>query len=216
MRDGMRYDSDKHHRRSVRLAHYDYRQEAVYFVTICAYQQACLFGQIQDMIMHLNKYGQIASACWDDIPKHFPHVECDVFVVMPNHIHGILVIVNDSITKPNTMTDDTENHNVATGRGLPWQAPTDTPSSAIPQTTPPNTPIRQFSKPVAGSIGMIINAYKSSVTRIIRQTYPDMTDPIWQRNYHEHIIRDEIALMTIRNYIEHNPTKWEQDKFYGK
>jgi len=63
---------------------------------------------------------------------------------------------------------------------------------------------------------MIINAYKSSVTRIIRQTYPDMTDPIWQRNYHEHIIRDEIALMTIRNYIEHNPAKWEQDKFYAK
>ncbi|MDX2077074.1 MAG: transposase [bacterium] len=91
---------------------------------------------------------------------------------------------------------------------MPWQAPTTSQAPAQ------DNQKRQFSKPIAGSLPTIINAYKSSVTRIIRKNHPDMTTPIWHRNYYEHIIRDEIALITIRNYIENNPAVWEQDKFY--
>jgi hypothetical protein len=75
---------------------------------------------------------------------------------------------------------------------------------------------RQFGKPIAGSLSTIVGAYKSSVTRIIRQTNPEMTTPVWQRNYYEHIIRDEEALINIRHYIQNNPAMWERDKFYSQ
>ena len=81
-----------HHRRSIRLPEYDYTLPGAYFVTICTYKRAHLFGQVIDGGMQLSRYGQIAHACWEEIPAHFPHVELDAFVVMPNHIHGIIVV----------------------------------------------------------------------------------------------------------------------------
>jgi REP element-mobilizing transposase RayT len=94
-----------HHRRSVRLQGYDYTQNGAYFVTICAYERACVFGQMVDDVMAINAWGQIVQSCWDEIPAHYPMVELDAFVVMPNHMHGVIVIVND-------------------GRGMACHAPT--------------------------------------------------------------------------------------------
>ena len=97
----MQCNSNNRYRRSVRLENYDYRQEGVYFTTICTHQHGQLFGEIVQMKMHLNEYGQIALSCWEAIPSHFPHVELDMFVIMPNHMHGIVLIVDDIITKSN-------------------------------------------------------------------------------------------------------------------
>ena len=87
---------DAHHRRSIRLKHYDYSQPGAYFVTICTHARACVFGDVVDGTMVLNDAGKMAAQCWRAIPEHFPHVALDVFVVMPNHVHGILFIRDGS------------------------------------------------------------------------------------------------------------------------
>ena len=90
----MKYSPEIHHRRSIRLKGYDYSQAGAYFVTICTQSRECLFGEIVDGGMRLNSAGDITCQCWDDIPTHFPHVDLDAFVVMPNHVHGIVVITD--------------------------------------------------------------------------------------------------------------------------
>jgi len=90
----MRYDPNRHHRRSIRLSGYDYSQAGAYFITICTQDRACLFGDVVDGEMRLNDAGRVAQQCWRQIPAHFPNVELDEFVVMPNHVHGILVITD--------------------------------------------------------------------------------------------------------------------------
>jgi REP element-mobilizing transposase RayT len=91
----MNYDRAKHNRRSLRLKGYDYSSSGAYFLTICTHQRQCLFGEIVDREMQLNQFGNIASKFWQEIPAHFSKIELDGFVVMPNHIHGILVMNND-------------------------------------------------------------------------------------------------------------------------
>jgi len=88
----MRHDPNKHHRRSIRLREYDYSQPGAYFVTICTYQRECVFGHVVNGEMRLNDAGEIARRCWEDIPRHFLLIELDALAVMPNHVHGIIVI----------------------------------------------------------------------------------------------------------------------------
>jgi len=90
----MKYNPDKHHRRSIRLQGYDYSQPGIYFITLCTQNHECLFGEILNGEMRLNEFGKIAHQCWLEIPQHFPHVQLDEFVVMPDHIHGIIVLNN--------------------------------------------------------------------------------------------------------------------------
>lgn len=91
----MKFNPNIHHRRSVRLKGYDYSQAGAYFVTVCAWQRGCLFGEIVDGKMGINEYGNIVKACWDDIQNHYQHVELDTFVIMPNHLHGIIAITDN-------------------------------------------------------------------------------------------------------------------------
>jgi len=90
----MQDDSAKHNRRSIRLKGYDYTQSGYYFITICTERRSCLFGAIDNQKLTLTEFGQIAFAYWQAIPEHFPRIELDRFVIMPNHVHGIL-IMND-------------------------------------------------------------------------------------------------------------------------
>ncbi len=90
--NNMVYDSAVHRRRSIRYKDYDYVQDGTYFITICAQDMKCVFGEIQKGKMELNEAGKIARACWREIPKHYPFVALDEFVVMPNHFHGVIAI----------------------------------------------------------------------------------------------------------------------------
>ncbi len=90
----MKYNPNEHHRRSIRLKNYDYSQPAAYFITICTHNRECIFGEIVDGKMVLIAFGEIAKQCWIEIPQHFPQVQLDAFVIMPNHVHGI-IIIND-------------------------------------------------------------------------------------------------------------------------
>ena len=100
----MRYDPNKHHRRSIRLKGFDYTRENAYFVTICTQNGTCLFGEIVNGQMRLNDAGRVAQMVWKAIPDHFPQVEIDASVVMPNHVHGIIIIVGATHASPSTQS----------------------------------------------------------------------------------------------------------------
>jgi len=158
------------------LKGYDYAQPGFYFVTICTWRQTSLFGEIVDGEMRLNEYGDIVYQEWLQAAVLRPSVELDSFVVMPNHLHGI-VILQDKC------------------RGTLQRAPT----------------IEQFGKPTSNSIPTIVRLFKSVTTTRINAARKTPGTAVWQRNYYEHVIRDEDELNRIRRYIEDNPLKWEMD-----
>ncbi len=162
----------------MRLKGHDYSQAGAYFVTLCTQSRECLFGEIVDMEMRLNELGRIVSECWDDMPKHFPNVELDEFVMMPNHMHGIILITVDVGAK----------HLQIAANASPLHGTQ------------------------SGSLGAIIQNFKSVSTRKINQLREPRGVTIWQRNYFEHIIRNDKELNSIRDYIAANPARWEEDK----
>ncbi len=155
--------------------------------------------------MQLSTIGSIADENWRLLPAHFPGVTLDAFVVMPNHIHGIVVLGGDEILDWGTMGDGTTVGSGTTvgatsGRGTIYRAPTNN-----------RAPTReQFQKPVPGSIPTIVRTFKASVTRRIGKGLNEAN--IWQRNYYEHIIRSEQDWHRIQNYIIANPINWATDE----
>jgi len=163
------FDPKIHHRRSIRLKNYDYSKPGAYFITICTHNRELLFepGPVKVML----------KSFWQKLPAKFPTVQLDEFVMMPNHIHGIIMI------------------NVG---ATPCGCPNITPNSY----------------PKLGDIvdwykTMTTNAYISSVKN---NQWPPFSDRFWQRNYYEHVIRDEDDLNRIRQYIIDNPSKWDEDE----
>ena len=166
----------RRNRRSIRLKGYDYAGAGAYFVTICAQNRECLYGEIMNGKMVLKDAGEIVADEWIKTGDIRDKIILDEWVVMPNHFHGILVI------------DDR--------RGTARRAPT----------------VEQFGKPVSGSIPTIIRAFKSAVTKRINEMRKTPGVKIWQRNYYEHVIRNDNELNRIREYITNNPAQWELDR----
>lgn len=162
-------------------------QPGAYFVTICTHNRECLFGKIFDSEMRLNEWGVITARCWAEIPSHFPNTSLDAFIVMPNHVHGIIIM-------------GMRNDPVGARHAVPLQ------STGASQSC-----VEQFGKPVPGSIPTIIRSFKSAVTRQINELCDTPGAPIWQSNYYEHVIRDQESLHRIQAYIARNPTQWDQD-----
>jgi putative transposase len=159
----MSYDPDRHHRRSIQLQGYDYAQAGAYFITLCTQGRARLFGRVTRGVVELSDIGRIVAEEWERTPVVRPNVELDAYVVMPDHMHGILVITY---------------HDGGAARaeaGSPLRSPTRT-------------------------VGAIVRGFKGAVVR-------RAGTPLWQRNYHEHIIRDAAALDRIRCYIAANPAR---------
>lgn len=183
----MKYDLQKHHRQSIRLQGYDYSKNGAYFITICTQNRECLFGKIVDGVMRLNDAGQNAKIYWENIPDHYPFVVLDEYVVMPNHIHGIVII--DTIVNVNS---------VGANDYSPPQRITN-----VPQQRPNGT---------SKTIGAIVRGFKIGGTKWFRINTD--IDTVWQRNYYEHIIRNEDELNRIREYIINNPRNWKTDKLF--
>ena len=197
----MPYDPNRHHRRSIRLKGYDYSQAGAYFITLCTQDRACLFGKVVNGEMRLNDAGRMVLAEWNMLPERFPHVVLDAFVVMPNHVHGIVVITNPA-------TDDTATTApTIVGTGL-VPVPDDGATTRVAPTV---------GDIVAPTVGDIVGAFKSRVTveyiRGVKTSgWPPFRGRLWQRNYYEHIIRNERALNAIRQYIIENPRRWQMDR----
>jgi len=161
-------------RRSIRLQDYDYGLAGAYFITIVTKDRKCLFGEIADGEMRINDCGKIVQDEWEKSAQIREEIELDAFVVMPNHIHAIVII--------------TEGAGRATGR----------------------SPLQ--SGPAKRSLGAFVGGFKSVVTRSINESRGSPGTAVWQRNYFEHIIRDENSLHRIREYILNNPSRWEFDR----
>lgn len=165
---------------SARLKGHDYSANGSYYITICTNLHIPFFGEIKSGKIFFSESGEIARKFWMEIPEHFPFVKLDEFIIMPDHMHGIIIIdnsINNVIVEP------------------------------LHATVQPNTPNDFYSiiSPKTGSLGLIIRSYKSAVSK-----YAHVIDPgfKWQNSYYDHIIRTNTALNRIRKYIRENPEKW--------
>ena len=163
----MKYNPDTHRRKSIRLKGYDYSKEGAYFITICTNRRGLYFDN--------EEIKRIVEKEWLNTMHIRQNVILDEFVVMPNHLHGIIVII----------------HNVGAYCNTPLQ--------------------NQFKSP-SKTIGAIVRGFKSVATKEISKLNKTPGIPVWQRNYYEHIIRNENELTKIRAYIQNNPLKWSLDR----
>jgi REP element-mobilizing transposase RayT len=190
-----RFDPQKHHRRSIRLKHYDYASEGAYYVTIVTRGRNCVFGEIIDREMYLNEYGRIVQKWWEEIPIHFPNVKTGAFVIMPNHVHGIISITNECRGEVISPHKNPNKNNIPIEQNL-----TKPQGGATP-------PLR---KP---TLGQIIAYFKYQSTKEINLAdNTGVATKIWQRNYYERIIRNEEELKQKTDYILDNPSRWEEDR----
>jgi putative transposase len=184
---------------SARAPFWDYGWNAAYFVTICTKNRECWFGEISDGVMELSTIGHIANSCWFEIPNHFPFVELGAHIIMPNHVHGILII-----NKPDDGNDDRND-----GRNDGRTVETQNFASLPTKPTELNKPKNKFG-PQSKNLASIIRGFKIGVTKNARQINPDFA---WQSRYHEHIIRNNKSYQRISEYIINNPDKWDKDTF---
>ncbi len=207
----MPYDPDKHRRQSVRLPDYDYASAGGYFVTICTHGHVCLFGEIAEEEMHLNACGQIAYDEWRRTPAVRPNVRLDAFVVMPNHIHGVLIIVGDNFADGgDNRADESRNHDGGDRRGVLQYAPT-----TVGPTDGQSEPASRFRSP-SQTLGAIIRGYKGAVTKRINQLRGTPGEAVWQRGFYDHVIRHEKDLARIRRYVDRNPARWYWDRLHPR
>lgn len=167
--------------RSLRLEGYDYSQPGAYFVTFCTHARRRLFGEVIDGAMHLNRPGQIVAEEWQRSAQIRTEIELDMWVVMPDHMHALVLIADD------------QHH---------WAERPVAPMPAAAQQHPNGPPPR--------SLGALMAGFKSAATVRINQLCRTPRAPVWQRNYWDRIIRDEAALNRVREYIRNNPARWEE------
>ncbi len=207
-------------RKRNRLRNYDYSSDGFYFVTICVKGRGCWFGNVWKehpgdaaARIRMNAFGKIVEECWYDLPNHYMNCVLDEFIIMPDHVHGIIVIQNQQIPGEKIgnnheccrdMTARNEYHGMdiagdgTVGDGLVGDG--FKPSPTIPGESPPKN----------HSLSEIIRGFKTFSSRRINETNPEITFQ-WQRSFHDHIIRDERSLDAIRRYIRNNPNKWHHN-----
>jgi len=169
-----KYNPKNHHRRSIRLPDYDYSQEGWYYVTLCVLGNKCIFGKLTDGQVQLYQYGRIVEDCWKWLAKQYTYVHLDEYVVMPNHLHGIIIIRRDH-------------------KGGSRTAPTGNMTKYK-------------------SLSRLVGAFKTVSTNQVNIIRNTPGRKLWQRNYYEHIIRNEEELSHIRHYITENPVDWRKNE----
>jgi len=183
-------DNQLHHRKSICLNGFDYSLPGAYFVTICAHARQCIFGDVIDGEMNLSDFGKIAQEEWQKTSVLRANVQLGAFVVMPNHVHAIIHIPEeDGFVQP-TMPSSPR-------RGDRPVAPTEARG------------------PSPRSIGAIMAGFKSAVTTRINIMRHTPGFPVWQRNYYEHIIKNDKEYLQIEGYILENPIQWLKDSLYS-
>ena len=190
-------------RKTIRLHGWDYRKNGAYFVTICTSDRDHYFGKITNGIMHLSEIGMIARDCWQEIPQHFQFVNLDAYTIMPDHMHGIMVINKHRGALETCEMDD--NGNDCCGRVVACNHPTTTIS-----TNPLETPVddrMSIISPKPGSLSTIIRSYKSAVPNRAHQINPDFA---WQSRFYDHIIRNPQSKDRIARYIKNNAENWQR------
>ncbi len=181
----MSYNPQVHHRQSIRLRKFNYAQPGFYFITICTAQRQMLFGHIADAEMHLNDLGRLAHQHWQMLPNHYPNLHLHDFIIMPNHMHGIIQLVGAQFIAPKNQKEINQG---AINQGAINRAPT---------------------------VGDIVRGFKARVTYTAHVQGILLGAPAWQRNYHEHVIRDEMTYRKIADYVRTNPQRWLADIYHA-
>jgi REP element-mobilizing transposase RayT len=200
----MPYNPAIHNRHSIRLPGYNYSQAGAYFLTILTHKKEHLFGEVVEGVMNLSPVGAIVQEEWLKIPTNFSNILQDAFVIMPNHMHGILVITEGEVCEGKGKGKAFEkrgNQKVhsTSSYSIHYKKSANMDSNALP--------IRLGSQP--GSLPAIVQNFKSVSSRRINKLLGTPGSTIWHRNYYEHIIRNEVDFERIVAYIELNPQKWE-------
>lgn len=219
----MAFNPGIHHRRSIRMKRYDYSAPGMYFITICTDYRIYRFGEIRNGEMHLNLYGKIARDEWNDLIIRFPNIELHAFVVMPNHFHGVIAIHDPvgetlAVSRNNIPKNDVSKNNISENDVSENDvseidvSPNDISQNDVSQ----NNKRARVNR--APTIGDIVGAYKSLSSRKCLNIFKikngnKKMGKLWQRNYYEHIIRNQRSYEMISNYIINNPLKWKTDKF---
>ena len=204
--------------KSSRLEGWDYRWNAAYFITICTAHRKHYFGEIKKGKMEFTPVGVIADILWHEIPHHASHVRLGNFVVMPNHIHGILLLDNPGNLIANNGNEKDGNEgdgnagNGKDGKDGNDENGNDMNVQTLHATSPQSPKNPQMAKisPKSNSISTIIRSYKSATTKHAHRLGFEFE---WQTRFHDHIIRDQNAYQNISNYIKNNPENWKEDNF---
>jgi REP element-mobilizing transposase RayT len=180
----MKYNSDIHHRRSIRLKGYDYSQAGLYFITICTQNRLHLFGEIDNGEMILNDAGMMIKTVWHEIPEHYNGINIDAFQIMPNHIHGIIRIINEC---------DRDHVHIHVGAG-PRACPDICPDIDTHIDDQPNAIGQPRGVAPTMSLPDIVHRFKTLTTKrytdgVKQNNWLPCDKRLWQRNYYEHIIR---------------------------
>lgn len=227
------YRKKDHHRRSIRLQGYDYSQEGWYFITICCQERAHLFGEIINGEMILNEAGQMIESEWLKLKIRFPNIHCHQYVIMPDHFHAILeIIIVGTTTIKNTEKSDNKtvgstlvvDHTLVVDPIEGQQRIDGQPQRIDGQPQDEGQPQGDDGQPqgvATTTVGDIIGAFKSITTvEYIRGVkslgWPPFNKKLWQRNYYEHIIRNDLAFWRITEYIKNNPKSWEEHQLSKK
>lgn len=209
-------ESNLRSRRSIRLPGWEYAADGAYFVTLCTRHHALLFGEIVGETMHLNALGQIVQEEWLKSAQIRQEITLDWFVIMPNHMHAIVFISgNDdrSMRKGDRPVAPTEGN---------WDpsdpvARTNTPSTHGNRTPNPD-PLGNIRAPARGpeprSLSSLIGGFKAAATTRINRLRETPSEKVWQRNYYEHVIRNDADYARIAGYIHANPAQWAADRYY--
>ena len=195
---------NKYRTRSAHCPNWDYSSNAAYFITICIQNRENYFGEIINRKMQLSQIGVIADILWHEIKNHAKNVDLDAFVVMPNHIHGILILNGEN----NNNIKKTNNYSVETLHATSLRNNTTSPDNTTPQQ---NETMSKIS-PKPGSISTIVRSYKSAVTKHANRLGYTFA---WQSRFHDHIIRNHRSFQQIREYIINNPAQWNKDKLFN-
>ncbi len=208
------YNPDIHNRRSIRLKFYDYTQAGAYFVTICTHDRECLFGSIENSEMVLNEYGRIVDFTWHDLVNHNSNICLGEYVIMPNHFHGIIVINPVGVgSKPThskpTHSKPARNCNDAVGAG---SKPAHINGAGLDRAGLDRAGLEPA--PTNHGLPEIVRQFKTFSARRINELRHSFGVPVWQRNYYEHVIRNEADYNRIAEYAAINPRKWLEDTLH--
>ncbi len=191
---------NKYRTETTRLRSWNYGWNGAYFITICTQNRESFFGEVSNQKMILSDIGNITNQCWNDIPNFYPFVRLGEFIVMPNHVHGIIIIDKSN-------DDAVQTQHLASQRGIHKEAQGIAP---VPQNKSKQISQNRFG-PQSNNLASIVRGFKIGVTKNARKIRPDFK---WQPRYHDHIVRDEESYQRISEYIRNNPTNWNEDKFY--
>ena len=197
---------------SSRMQQWDYRWAGAYFITICTKDKQHYFGEIENENMKLSDLGILADLFWHEITNHTKNVELGEFAVMPNHIHGILILNAGSNGIENVETLHATSPHLTYPHAETLHAET-LRAMSLPMQYPINNKHMSNISPKPNSISAIIRSYKSAVTKHVHRLGLEFQ---WQERFHDHIIRDDNSFQTITNYIINNPANWQADKFYNE